>query len=133
MPFVIEDALERNRARGVLNMRHELRRSGDQGTQADGVSEEARVVVEGAVSEGLALVNMRRRGDIVGHFLGHARAGWWGGLLAGLCFVLPAFFIMVRLPQHTPNTVRYRRHATCLRAGTCGGRYFHRRGIPPRA
>ncbi len=30
-------------------------------------------------------------------FIGHARAGWWGGLLAGLCFVLPAFFIMLLL------------------------------------
>jgi chromate transporter len=30
-------------------------------------------------------------------FLGHARGGFWGGLLAGLCFVLPAFGIMLAL------------------------------------
>jgi chromate transporter len=28
-------------------------------------------------------------------FLGYARGGFWGGLLAGLCFVLPAFGIML--------------------------------------
>ena len=33
----------------------------------------------------------------LGIFLGHARAGWWGGLLAGLCFMLPGFVIMVAL------------------------------------
>jgi len=30
-------------------------------------------------------------------FLGYARGGFWGGLLAGLCFVLPAFGIMLVL------------------------------------
>ena len=30
-------------------------------------------------------------------FLGYARGGFWGGLLAGLCFVLPAFCIMFAL------------------------------------
>ena len=30
-------------------------------------------------------------------FLGHVRGGFWGGLLAGLCFVLPAFGIMLAL------------------------------------
>jgi chromate transporter len=30
-------------------------------------------------------------------FLGYARGGFWGGLLAGLCFVLPAFGIMLAL------------------------------------
>ena len=33
----------------------------------------------------------------LGIFLGYNRGGWWGGLLAGLCFVLPAFFIMLAL------------------------------------
>src|SRR5262249_23143088 len=30
-------------------------------------------------------------------FLGHARGGYWGGLLAGLCYVLPGFAIMLAL------------------------------------
>src|SRR5215470_947988 len=30
-------------------------------------------------------------------FLGYARGGFWGGLFAGLCFVLPAFAIMLAL------------------------------------
>jgi len=49
--------------------------------------------------EGLALVTMLPGAGAtqVGIFLGFVRAGWWGGLLAGLCFVLPAFFIMLAL------------------------------------
>jgi len=30
-------------------------------------------------------------------FLGYARGGWWGGLLAGLCFVVPGFLIILAL------------------------------------
>ncbi len=30
-------------------------------------------------------------------FLGYARGGWWGGLLAGLCFVLPGFGVLLAL------------------------------------
>lgn len=33
----------------------------------------------------------------LGIFLSHTRGGWWGGVLAGLCFVLPAFCIMLAL------------------------------------
>jgi len=49
--------------------------------------------------EGLSLVNMLpgAAGAQLGIFLGYSRGGWWGGLLAGLCFVLPAFFIMLAL------------------------------------
>src|SRR6266568_5593720 len=49
--------------------------------------------------EGLSLVNMLPGAGAtqLGIFLGHARGGWWGGLLAGLCFVLPAFCIMLVL------------------------------------
>lgn len=49
--------------------------------------------------EGLSLVNMLPGAGAtqLGIFLGHARGGWWGGLLAGICFVLPAFFIMLAL------------------------------------
>ena len=49
--------------------------------------------------EGLSLVNMLPGAGAtqLSIFLGYTRAGWWGGLLAGLCFVLPAFFIMLAL------------------------------------
>lgn len=49
--------------------------------------------------EGLSLVNMLPGAGAtqLGIFLGYARGGWWGGLLAGLCFILPAFFIMMTL------------------------------------
>lgn len=46
--------------------------------------------------EGLSLVNMLPGPGAtqLGIFLGYARGGWWGGVLAGLCFMLPAFCIM---------------------------------------
>ena len=49
--------------------------------------------------EGLGLVNMLPGpgATLLGIFLGYTRAGWWGGLLAGLCFVLPALCIMLGL------------------------------------
>ncbi|MEK6748501.1 MAG: chromate efflux transporter [Pseudomonadota bacterium] len=49
--------------------------------------------------EGLTLVNMLpgAAATQLGIYLGYMRGGWWGGLLAGLCFVLPAFFIMLAL------------------------------------
>ena len=49
--------------------------------------------------EGLSLVQMLPGAGAtqLGIFLGYARGGWWGGLLAGLCFVLPALFIMLAL------------------------------------
>jgi len=49
--------------------------------------------------EGLSLVNMLPGATAtqLGIFLGYARGGWWGGLLGGLCFVLPAFFVMLAL------------------------------------
>ena len=49
--------------------------------------------------EGLSLVNMLpgAAATQLGIFLGYTRGGWWGGLLAGLCFVLPAFIIMLAL------------------------------------
>lgn len=49
--------------------------------------------------EGLALVNMLPGPGAtqLGIFLGYERAGWRGGVLAGLCFILPAFFIMLAL------------------------------------
>lgn len=49
--------------------------------------------------EGLSLVNMLpgAAATQLAIFLGYSRGGWWCGLLAGLCFVLPAFFIMLAL------------------------------------
>ena len=49
--------------------------------------------------EGMALVNtLPGPGGVqLGIFLGHTRAGWWGGVLAGLCFILPAFCILLAL------------------------------------
>jgi len=48
--------------------------------------------------EGLSLVNMLPGASAaqLSMFLGYARGGWWGGLLGGLCFVLPGFFSCLR-------------------------------------
>src|SRR6059036_1473402 len=45
--------------------------------------------------EGLSRVNMLPGATAaqLSIFLGYARGGWWGGLLGGLCFVLPGFFV----------------------------------------
>jgi chromate transporter len=49
--------------------------------------------------EGLSLVNMLPGATAVelAIFLGYCRRGWVGGVLAGLCFMLPAFAIMLAL------------------------------------
>jgi chromate transporter len=49
--------------------------------------------------EGLSVANMvpGATATQLGIFLGYARGGWWGGLIGGLCFVAPAFFIMLVL------------------------------------
>jgi chromate transporter len=49
--------------------------------------------------EGLALVNMLPGPGAtqLGIFIGHAKAGLGGGIVAGVCFVLPAFLIMLAL------------------------------------
>lgn len=49
--------------------------------------------------EGLAVANMLPGATAtqLGIFLAHARGGFWSGLLGGLCFVLPAFAIMLAL------------------------------------
>jgi chromate transporter len=49
--------------------------------------------------EGLALVNMLPGPGAtqLGIFIGHAKAGLVGGITAGVCFVLPAFLIMLAL------------------------------------
>src|SRR5919201_780675 len=49
--------------------------------------------------EGLGLVNVLPGATMVqlAMFLGYQRAGWWGGLLAGVCFTAPAFVVMLVL------------------------------------
>jgi chromate transporter len=49
--------------------------------------------------EGLSLANMvpGATATQLGIFLGYVRGGWWGGVVAGLCFMLPAFCIMLAL------------------------------------
>jgi chromate transporter len=49
--------------------------------------------------EGLALVNMLPGPGAtqLGIFIGHAKAGLAGGIIAGICFILPAFLIMLAL------------------------------------
>src|SRR5882724_1055663 len=49
--------------------------------------------------EGLAVANMvpGATATQLGIFLAYARGGWWAGLFGGLCFVLPAFVIMLAL------------------------------------
>jgi chromate transporter len=56
-------------------------------------------VTKGRFVEGLSLVNLipGATATQLAIFLGYARGGWWGGLLAGVCFVLPGFGIMLAL------------------------------------
>ena len=49
-------------------------------------------------------------------FLGYARGGWWGGVLAGLCFVLPGFCIMFALTLN----LRYLGTTPIMRGGLYG-------------
>jgi chromate transporter len=63
------------------------------------LQEKRRWVSKERFIEGLSLVNVLpgAAATQLGIFLGYSRGGWWGGLLAGLAFVLPAFFIMLAL------------------------------------
>jgi chromate transporter len=49
--------------------------------------------------EGLAVANMvpGATATQLGIFLAYARGGWWAGMLGGVCFVLPAFVVMLAL------------------------------------
>src|SRR5437667_3637092 len=49
--------------------------------------------------EGLSIANLvpGATATQLAIFLGYVRGGWWGGLLAGLCFMLPGFAIILAL------------------------------------
>src|SRR2546426_3593069 len=68
--------------------------------------------------EGLSLANLAPGATAtqLGMFLGYARGGWWGGLLAGLCFVLPGFGIMLALTM----TYAYLGATPIMRGGLYG-------------
>ena len=59
------------------------------------LQEKRRWVSKERFLEGLAVANMLPGATAtqLGIFLGYARGGWVGGLLGGVCFVLPAFTI----------------------------------------
>src|SRR5215471_12985419 len=63
------------------------------------VQEKRQWIAKPQFTEGLALVNMLPGPGAtqLAIFLGHARAGIVGGIVAGVCFVLPAFLIMLVL------------------------------------
>jgi chromate transporter len=63
------------------------------------LQEKRRWVSKERFMEGLSLVNMLPGATAaqLSIFLGYARGGWWGGLLGGLCFVLPGFFVLLLL------------------------------------
>ena len=74
--------------------------------------------------EGLALVNTLPgpSGIQIGIFLGYSRAGWWGGLLAGLCFLVPGFCILLALTLTLSALWCAAAHPPCvLRAESRGG------------
>jgi len=63
------------------------------------LQEKRRWVSKERFLEGLSVANMLPGATAtqLGIFLGYARGGWWGGLIGGLCFVLPAFVVMLAL------------------------------------
>ncbi len=63
------------------------------------IQEKRRWIEKPQFVDGLALVNMLPGPGAtqLGIYLGHTKAGLAGGIVAGLCFVLPAFLIMLAL------------------------------------
>ena len=63
------------------------------------IQEKRRWIEKPQFVEGLALVNMLPGPGAtqLGIYLGHTKAGLVGGIIAGVCFILPAFLIMLGL------------------------------------
>jgi chromate transporter len=63
------------------------------------IQEKRKWIDKKAFVDGLALVNMLPGPGAtqLGIFIGHAKGGMAGGIIAGLCFILPAFLIMFAL------------------------------------
>jgi chromate transporter len=63
------------------------------------IQEKRQWVSQARFLEGVALIQLLPGAGLVqlSTFLGYARGGWWGGVLAGLCFALPGFGIMLAL------------------------------------
>jgi hypothetical protein len=84
--------------------------------------------------EGLAFANMLPGATAtqLGIFLGYRRAGWWGGLLAGLCFCAPAFAIMLALTLAYPRSASAPAARRAVWSGSDRARGVRRRGVPAR-
>jgi chromate transporter len=69
------------------------------GVMQSEIQEERRWLSKEAFLEGLALVNMLPGPPAaqLSIYIGHACRGWRGGVVAGLCFMLPAFIILMSL------------------------------------
>jgi chromate transporter len=69
------------------------------GVMQSEIQEERRWLSKEAFLEGLALVNMLPGPPAaqLSIYIGHACRGWRGGVIAGLCFMLPAFIILMCL------------------------------------
>jgi chromate transporter len=63
------------------------------------IQEKRKWIDKKAFVDGLALVNMLPGPGAtqLGIFIGHAKGGMAGGIIAGFCFILPAFLIMLAL------------------------------------
>ena len=63
------------------------------------IQEKRRWIEKSQFVEGIALVNMLPGPGAtqLGIYIGHTKAGLAGGIIAGLCFILPAFLLMLTL------------------------------------
>src|SRR5437773_2040139 len=95
----LRNTLGRHRRTAPEDRRHGLRRPRHHGHHAGRAPGEAWVGLQGAVRRGaLARQHASRRDAAqLSIFLGYARGGWYGGLLAGLCFVVPGFLVLLVL------------------------------------